>query len=227
MAAHWIDRSARWVAGARPHQPKNEPPAPEATLTRATALKAAAAFSLAGLVPGLRPSVALGSDACQRSCDAMNSSSSRELMRVCLAFGASPIGGVPFPSIFVAKTSLCATGLALSTMIVAGLCGTETINTNADGTCAYGGDDPPPRPRTKNLLYPPKPLQQSQRKKAPPKKKPPTKRTRPKTFGKLDPSNCRGILPGQICCGSKSGPTICGELGCHRGGGCCFGSSCG
>jgi hypothetical protein len=219
MNANWIDRMARVISGAR-EQPRARsvvPATDETAFSRTTALRSAAVFGLAAMVPALRPPTARA-DACADRCRADFADTLKEAFTVCVGGKANFATAATFlPFVAAFRAAGCSSLYGPAWLINDNLC--ETDESYRAPYCG-NSPSPPQAPRTRRTYPPtkPKPLNQPGRKKAPP-----TKRTRPRGTPKPPPGACSG--PGH-CCPTKlthSGWVPC-ALGCAKSGdGCCIG----
>ena len=212
MTGHWIDGLARLAAGT---QTAHEAPARddlgEPTLSRNDALKAASAFALAGMLGGFRPDGAWGrgQTGCAARCDAAHAQFQREEFTGCHKRALAIDRFLPHlaPTVHLG----CAASWGVAALISPLKCGNESLTHYSDGSCQYDGS-------------PEKVRREFERTRKAPDRK--TRKRKPPQSGRLDPGSCPGILAGQTCCGSKSGPTVCSKLGCDPGGGCCARAKC-
>ena len=206
MAAGWIDRLARAAAGTHLSHPQpGSAVGGESTFTRETALKSAAVFGLAAMVPGLHPAVARGADACREKCLAGTGKAAFESFVHCRG---GNVADVLFPMLWLTKNISCAALMGTAGIVNSNACSFDTFIRDAGGKCEFDGPNPPRPPKTYENTYPPKPPDRNPRNKKPPRK----------------PGICgNSNLPsGAKCCPSAHGPDIPCYTGCAKdGNGCC------
>jgi hypothetical protein len=209
MAADWIDRLAR--ASVRGEtRPVDAPDAVDgdSRVSRATALRAAAAFGLAALLPSLQPSAAGAADACAGACETNARDDARLDLKGCLGSQATFVPNW-MPSLAIAQYIGCLAGAGSARLVRSHDCRDGAWTRNASGTCVPDTSRPPRKPRQYDH-YPPKPP--AQRKKKPPKAPP---GARPPGCNDCPPNSfcdaCSSNALGFVCCylPKKNGKSPC------------------